>query len=273
MSEAPDELRASVEPKALPRPERLVILGALALIIALAWIYLATFEMATPTMSGMSDMGDMPDMPGMDGMAMAPMSFGLLAAMWIVMMIGMMLPSASPMIVMAARLTKAREPGNKSAFSAGAFALGYLLVWSGFSLIAAAAQVALQEGVLSGEAMAIRSGPIAGGVLIAAGLYQWTPLKQFCLTKCRSPVGFFVSQWRAGRRGALLMGARHGAFCLGCCWLLMALLFVAGVMALPWVAAVAALVLLEKIAPKGEWIARVGGALMVGAGLYVIVAG
>lgn len=255
---------SAVAPSALPRVERLVIYASLTLIVALTWAYLATLGMAA------SDAGDM---AGMDGMAMVPLSFGLLATMWIVMMPGMMLPSASPMIFMAARMAKARQEGAGPLFDAAVFTLGYLLVWTAFALIAAATQVALQEGVLSGEMTAIRNGPIAGGVLIGAGLYQWTPLKHLCLTKCRSPVGFFFSHWRAGWRGALGMGARHGLFCLGCCWLLMALLFVTGVMALPWVAALAALVLLEKIAPKGAWIARIGGTAMFGAGLYLVVAG
>ncbi len=253
-------------PPALLRVERLIIVASLVLIIALAWVYLASFDMAA------GGSGDMAGMEAMDDMAMAPLSFGLLAAMWIVMMIGMMLPSAAPMILMAARIGKAKAEGGGPAFATAMFVLGYGLAWTGFSLIAAAAQVGLQEGMLSGD-WAIRHGSIAGGVLLAAGFYQWTPLKRVCLAKCRSPVGFFFSHWRPGALGALGMGARHGLFCLGCCWLLMALLFVAGVMALPWVAALAGLVLLEKLAPRGEWIARLGGVAMIGAGIYIIIAG
>lgn len=283
----------STVPPVLPRAERLAILASLALVIGLAWLYLAVFGM-TMTMSDSGSMAKtshasaassapMDDMPGMKmadaateashGMVMASLSFGFLAAMWLVMMIGMMLPSASPMILIVARIGRARTPGGGPAVGTGAFALGYLLAWTGFSLVAAAAQVGLQEGVVSGHDMAIRSAPIAGGVLIAAGLYQWTPLKSICLAKCRSPVGFLFSHWRPGALGAMRMGLSHGLFCLGCCWLLMALLFVAGVMALPWVAALAALVLLEKLAPKGEWVARAGGVAMLGAGIYLVAAG
>lgn len=272
--------------RVLPPPplrDRLIVLVSLAGVIGLSWYFLATFDMTGPMpMAGMADAANgshagmdmvMSMTAGMDGMPMAPLSFGLLAAMWIVMMIGMMLPSAIPMVLMATRMGRARQDAGGPAFATGAFVGGYLLAWAGFSLAAAAVQTGLQGGIVSGHEMAIATAPIAGGVLIAAGLYQWTPLKHVCLAKCRSPLGFFLSHWRAGVAGALRMGLHHGLYCIGCCWLLMALLFVAGVMALPWVGALGALVLIEKIAPKGGWVARFGGLAMVGAGVYLIVAG
>jgi predicted metal-binding membrane protein len=193
--------------------------------------------------------------------------------MWTAMVLAMMLPSAVPMVLMATRMGRARQDAGGPAFATGAFAGGYLLAWAGFSLVAAAIQTGLQEGIVSGHEMAIAIAQVAGGILIAAGLYQWTPLKHVCLAKCRSPLGFFLSHWRGGALGALRMGLHHGLYCIGCCWLLMALLFVAGVMALPWVGALGALVLVEKLAPKGEWVARAGGLAMLGAGVYLIAAG
>ncbi|MGD9535933.1 MAG: DUF2182 domain-containing protein [Alphaproteobacteria bacterium] len=270
------------------RYEQIAIVSCLGLIIALAWLYLAYFEMpmaAPPDAGGVMEhagmaMENMADMPGMampenaPQMTMAPLSFGLLAAMWVVMMIGMMLPSASPMIMIAARMNRGRADASGAAWlGPWAFALGYLLAWAGFSLVAAAATVGLQEGVLAGHEMAIRNGSIGGAVLIAAGVYQWTPLKSACLAKCRSPFGYFMSRWRPGRLGGVRMGFEHGLFCIGCCWMLMALMFVFGVMSLPWLGALAAFVLVEKLAPKGEWVARAGGAAMLGAGVYLIVAG
>jgi predicted metal-binding membrane protein len=288
-------------PAALPVRERLIIGLCLAVVVGLAWLYLATVGMELMpmpaeapadaasdqgAMAGM-DMSDMDmstgeiagmDMSGMDMAAMGggagALSFGLLAAMWIVMMIGMMLPSASPMVVMMARLDRAQGARAAPLARAGWFSLGYVLAWTGFSLVAAAVQVGLQQALLLGaHDMALASPIVSGAVLIAAGLYQWTPLKTICLAKCRSPVGFLLGRWRPGARGALALGLEHGLYCLGCCWVLMALLFVAGVMALPWVAALAALVLVEKLAPSGEWFAKAGGVAMAGAGIYLIVAG
>lgn len=268
---APRETHVNAMRPPLPRLESLIVLGALALIVVLAWLYLALVGMDM-TAGQSSPMADMPGMDMASGSS-AALSFGLLAAMWIVMMVGMMLPSASPMILMMVRIDKERRGrGSVAGFATGAFVLAYGLVWTGFSLVAAAIEVGLHEGVLAGHDMAIGSGPIAGGILIAAGLYQWTPFKHLCLAKCRSPIGFLMSRWRPGWSGALAMGTHHGLYCLGCCWLLMALLFVAGVMALPWVAALAGLVLIEKLAPRGDQIARAGGVAMLGAGLYLIIA-
>lgn len=291
---------------ALGRAQGTVLLACIAIIVALAWVYLVLLgsemmPMDAPKSASDGSMAGM-DMPGMDmgGMSMegmdmgaqasprqpaaptsghvamgAALSFGLLAAMWIVMMIGMMLPSATPMIMMAARVGQARSVGGYEPLAgAGVFALGYLLVWVGFSLVAAAAQTGLQHALLiDAHAMALISPIVSGVVLIAVGAYQWSPFKRLCLSNCRSPMGFLMARWRPGAANAVRVGAGHGLYCLGCCWVLMALLFVAGVMALPWVAALAVFVLLEKVAPKGEWIGRAGGLAMVGGGIYLIVAG
>jgi predicted metal-binding membrane protein len=175
----------------------------------------------------------------------------------VVMMVAMMTPSVSPTLLMFTSILRSRA--HKPFARAAIFLLGYLLIWSGFSVAAALAQLVLHDAVSTATV-------IGGVVLIAAGIFQLTPLKHACLARCRSPQGFFMTEWREGKRGALVMGLRHGEFCLGCCWLLMSLLFVAGVMNLIWMAAIAIFVLVEKIAPFGEWTSRAAGVLLIGAG-------
>jgi predicted metal-binding membrane protein len=150
------------------------------------------------------------------------------------------------------------------------FVLAYLVVWTAFSVVAALAQAGLHTAALLSPAMAATSPFLAGGLLIAAGVFQWTPLKRACLSTCRSPMAFLMSSWREGRGGAFMMGIRHGLYCLGCCWALMALLFVAGVMNLLWVAAIAVTVLVEKIVPAGDLIGRIAGMGMIAAGLLLV---
>ncbi len=194
----------------------------------------------------------------------------LIFAMWTVMMAAMMIPSASPMIEMYARI--ARGQSAERAGRACFFALGYLIAWTGFSAAITVVQYALERSRIIAGAM--RMQPLAGGLLlIAAGIYQFTPLKQACLTQCRSPLGFFMTQWRSGARGALAMGLNHGVFCVGCCWMLMALMFVAGVMNLAWAVALTIFVLLEKAAPWGGAVARASGAVMVASGLALAALG
>jgi predicted metal-binding membrane protein len=193
---------------------------------------------------------------------------GLVFAMWTVMMAAMMLPSAGPTLEMHARIARGHGAGQSR--RTWLFASGYLIAWTGFAAAIAAVQYPLERTGIVGDAM--RMGPLAGGLLlIATGIYQVTPLKQACLTKCRTPLGFFMTQWRAGDRGALLMGLKHGMFCVGCCWLLMALMFVGGVMNLAWAAALAIFVLLEKAARWGGAVSRACGVIMVVAGLALAV--
>jgi predicted metal-binding membrane protein len=149
--------------------------------------------------------------------------------------------------------------------------LGYIVVWTAFSLAAAALQFGLDHAQVLSPMMSVTSRSVAGGVLIAAGVYQWTPLKQACLRHCRSPLDFLMTEWREGRVGALNMGLRHGAYCLGCCWMLMLLLFVGGIMSIAWIAAVAAFILIEKVSPAGHWIGRVTGVLLVIWGAAILV--
>jgi predicted metal-binding membrane protein len=150
-----------------------------------------------------------------------------------------------------------------------AFGAGYLLVWTGFSAGAALAQWGLHRAAMLSPMMTTSSPRLGAAILIAAGVYQLTPFKGACLTHCRSPLGFLMSHWRGGTAGALRMGIEHGTYCLGCCWALMCVLFVVGVINLLWVAAMAIFVRVEKIAPAGTLVARVGGAAMIAAGAFV----
>jgi predicted metal-binding membrane protein len=183
-------------------------------------------------------------------------------AMWAVMMAGMMAPSAAPVFLLYAKTRAARGEGMTSP-AVLLFGSGYLTVWTAFSVCAALAQGALHQAALLSPAMKVASPRIAGAILIAAGVYQLTPWKQKCLTHCRSPLGFLMTQWRQGLRGAFQMGLSHGLFCVGCCWALMGILFAVGVMNLVWVAVLTAVVLLEKVGPAGAIAARVAGVALV----------
>lgn len=288
--------------EAVLKRDRYVIVGAIIAVVALAWLYLAdmaidmsrmdAMTMAPPAAGEMADMAegtpaaegtDMAgDMAGMEmaGMAGMPMTSAwtvtdavLVFVMWSIMMIGMMLPSAAPMILIFARINSGKREGGHAYAPTAVFAAGYLLVWVAFSLLAAAAQWGLQSAGLLSPMMASASGYLGGALFVAAGLYQLTPLKHACLKNCRSPLSFLMHHWRNGTGGALRMGFEHGAYCTGCCWLLMALLFVLGVMNLAWVAGLAILVLIEKVVPRGDWLARAGGVGMIGFGLYLLITG
>ena len=243
-----------------PTRERIVLWGGIAAITTLAWIYLLRAPM--PSMSAMA-MAAMP-MAHQWSIGDALLTF----IMWAVMMVAMMMPSATPMLSMYERVASTRE--NSRAHRVWIFAAGYLAVWTAFSLVATALQFALQQSAIISDDL--KATPIAAGIILAvAGIYQLTPLKNICLARCRTPVSFFMLNWRDGSVGAFYLGLKHGTLCMGCCWMLMALLFVAGVMNLAWVAAISALVLIEKAAPRGGTIATVSGVLMIAAGVVVAI--
>jgi predicted metal-binding membrane protein len=230
----------------------LVALLILLPLVCWAWIAVMSHDMYGP-------------MTGASAWMMTPVwdapHLLLLWAMWAVMMTGMMLPSAAPMILLAG--------GGGRPYS---LALGYIFVWAAFSVAATGLQWLLTKLLILTPMMEVSSGR-AGAILLAlAGIYQWTPLKRACLTTCQSPMTFLTQRWRGGRGGALRMGVEHGVQCVGCCWALMALLFVGGVMNLNWIAALAVLVLLEKVAP-GRWVSYASGGALVAWGLYVLHAG
>ena len=207
----------------------------------------------------------------MDPVAMKEPGFAVIASMWWIMMIAMMVPSAAPTVLLYATTYRARVESS-SGPPITAFLCGYLLCWGLFSLTAAAVQLGLQEAaVASPMSMKLHTAEAAGALMISAGLYQLSPFKNACLAQCRTPAQFLSRHYRPGAFGALRMGLIHGAFCVGCCWLLMALLFVGGVMSVAWIAALAVIVAAEKLLPAGPVIARtMGGALIVG-GLVLIL--
>ena len=209
-----------------------------------------------------------PDMTAWPVAALIP-----LFLMWTEMMVAMMLPSAAPMILTFALVNRKRRERQEIFVPVGIFLAGYLVVWTAFSALAALAQWALHATALLSPMMISTSPILGGGLLILAGLFQWTRIKNVCLTHCRSPMTFLMADWQEGRAGALRMGLKHGAFCAGCCWCLMALLFVAGVMNMWWVAAIAVLVLSEKVAPRGLWVGRLAGLLLIGWGILMLVIG
>jgi predicted metal-binding membrane protein len=222
------------------------VLAALLGVIGIAWAYLALM--------------------GLHGMALAvsplpwtPAHAASMLAMWVLMMLAMMLPSALPMIQIVDRYKR------ETALTA-LFALGYVVVWVGFSAAATALQWLLERSGLLSGGMALASTWLAAGVFIAAGAYQFAPLKRTCLDACRSPIAFLSAHWRAGHAGALAMGLHHGLFCLGCCWLVMGLLFVGGLMNLLWIVPIALFVLVEKCLPGGERVGRIGGVLLIAWG-------
>ncbi len=244
--------------------DRIIVLSGLAAIVVLSWAYV--FYLASDMQN--MDMGTEMAMPQMQAWSVADLA--LTFVMWAVMMVATMTPSAAPMILMFAGINRRRRKQQVPYISTSVFLLGYLVVWAGFSVLATAAQWGLHTVSLLSTMMASTS-PVFGGVLLlGAGIYQWTPLKHACLSNCRSPLGFILNEWREGRWGAFLMGLKHGGYCTGCCWLLMALLFVAGVMNLLWVAALAGFVLLEKVAPAGYRVSRVAGVMLIGGGVWMV---
>jgi predicted metal-binding membrane protein len=234
-----------VEAAALPRRERAAILVALAAITGLSWLYLAS---------------------------MASMAMGVLVTflMWWVMMIGMMLPSALPMTLTFATVNRRRRELGTPYVPTALFVAGYLLAWGAFGAAATALQWILERAGPMTPMMHASSPLLGGALFVAAGLYQLTPLKHACLRRCRSPLAFVLEHWHDGRTGALRMGLEHGAYCVGCCALLMALLFVGGVMNILWAAAIAAWVLLEKAVPAGEAAARGAGMLAIAFGVWMM---
>lgn len=191
-------------------------------------------------------------------------------AMWAVMMVGMMSAAAAPVLLLFAA-TRARREERGVPPAVLMFGLGYVTVWMAFSLCATVTQWALHRAALLSPAMAVASPRFAGALLVAAGVYQLTPLKRACLTHCQTPLGFLMSHWRDGAGGAFQMGLRHGVYCLGCCWVLMGVLFAVGVMNLAWVAVLTAFILVEKMGESGARVARVGGVLLVGIGVLFFI--
>jgi predicted metal-binding membrane protein len=246
-----------------PARTRLLVPVGLVVITALCWAYLLLLSVRMGNMKSPFAMPMSASWTRTDAV--------LMWTMWAVMMAGMMLPSAAPMIT--AYATSVRSERAQLHGSTPLFVVGYLAAWSGFAALAAGAQWALHDAALV-NAMGVSTSRWLGGLLLAgAGAYQFSGVKDACLSKCRTPLGFLLTSWRGGRGGAVVMGVHHGSLCIGCCWALMTLLFVLGVMSLWWIALVAAVVLLEKLVPGGALTRVLGVGLFAwGAGLLVSVA-
>ena len=245
--------------RSLPLRDRVVILSGLGIVTLLAWVYL---------------LGKARSMGGMNSGGTWTASYFLaMLAMWVIMMVGMMVPSAIPMVLIHAAISRKAARDEEAVAPTGLFVAGYVLIWSLFGAGATVAQWGLDRASLLGPMMMTSSSILGGVLLLAAGLYQLTPLKNACLSHCRSPVHSIADGWRPGYPGALRMGLVHGAHCLGCCWILMCLLFFGGVMSIWWIGGLTLFVLLEKVMPFGRLGGRVLGLLMAGWGAVLLFSG
>lgn len=252
----------------LLRHDRIIVALSLAMVAIACWVYLlmgagmgmSGFEMTRHTLMKM-------DM--METATWTPAYFTLMFFMWWLMMVAMMLPSATPMILLASALNRRADPGRSPFGPSSAFLTGYLLVWSVFSLLAVLLQCLLQKTELLSGMLYITNPGLSAILLIIAGTWQFTPLKQSCLRHCRGPIDFLTRNRRPGITGATVMGLQHGLFCLGCCWFLMVLLFVGGVMNLYWIAGLAIYVWIEKVMVAGVKISSIMGAILIAWGLML----
>jgi predicted metal-binding membrane protein len=268
--------------EALLGRDRLIVIVGLAIVITSAWVWIlfgSGTGMDVSTMTGMpqQQMASVSDR-GMGGMAMSVMTpavwtpgyAAMIFSMWWIMMLAMMLPSATPTLLLFARVNRKEKAGGRPYVPTAVFAAGYMAIWGGFSAIATGLQWGLERLGLLSSMMVTTSIWVGGAILIAAGAWQLTPIKNACLRHCRSPLSFLVNSWRPGRLGAFRMGMEHGAYCLGCCWFLMGLLFFGGIMNLYWILGLAVFVLIEKVIPMGHWLGRIAGAGLVGWGVILL---
>jgi predicted metal-binding membrane protein len=256
---------------ALLKRDRLIIGLAIASTAIIAWGY-TFYEARRMTNTGLCECAGM-QMGGPDLASWSAGSLLPLFLMWAVMMVAMMLPSAAPMLLTFAAVARNRRQADRPYVPVTVFAGGYVVVWCVFSLVAAAGQWLLHREALLSPMMVSSSAWLAGMLLLAAGVFQFTPLKKSCLRRCRAPLDFILTRWREGSSGAFGMGIEHGAFCAGCCWALMALLFVLGVMNIIWIAALTIIVALEKLLPRAKWFSAASGTALFCWGIWVMAGG
>lgn len=240
----------------LARRDLVLLLGALGGLVVLCWLYLIEAS------RGMADINA--------AMGMKPWSkvdFLLMFAMWTVMMVGMMVPTAIRSVLIFVQIGARAAERDRSFVSGYWFTLGYVLIWTFFSAAATVLQWFLDQAALLSPMMVSSSAFLGAFLLISAGAWQFSPVKDVCLRHCQSPVMYLATHFRPGISGAVSLGIQHGSYCLGCCWLLMSLLFVGGVMNLVWIAAITAFVLIEKLLPATLRISRLSGWVMIVAGV------
>lgn len=265
--------------EAILRKDRLIVIGGLVAVIVVASVYLllgagvgmSPIEMTRAPLPGQRSMAmGSSTMSGMMQPAVWSATYALLILfMWWTMMVAMMLPSAAPTLLLFAAINRKQRERAAPYVPTAVFAAGSVVVWGGFSVCAVLLQWWLQRSGLLSARLEATNTLLGAGLLAAAGVWQLTPLKHACLRHCRSPVHYLTAHWRRGTGGALIMGLRHGVYCLGCCWFLMALLFYGGVMNLYWIAGLAAYALVEKTAPRGHWVGGVLGVVLIGWAVYL----
>ncbi|MGI9370132.1 MAG: DUF2182 domain-containing protein [Ruegeria sp.] len=250
---------------AVAQRDRALVIGALVVLALLAWVY--TIYLGLGMSAG--TMADNMTMPMT--VAWSAADFGFMFVMWAVMMFAMMLPSVTPTVMIFDRVRAKRAEAGRPFAPTFAFVAGYLMIWIGFSLVATLLNWWLHTSGALTSMMGSIAPALGGVVLMLAGAFQWTPMKDTCLDHCRSPLGFLTTHWREGTWGAARMGLHHGYYCLGCCWMLMVLLFVLGVMNLPWVAVLTIIVLAEKTLPYGRYLSRALGVGLIAWGGWLTV--
>ena len=257
----------------LLRRDRLVLIALIATLFGVASLYTILGIGMRMSALDMTAMSGMSDMPGGDVAGSWNLNYMLLVfLMWWIMMIAMMLPSASPTVLLYSALSRRSAEASRVPSMSAAFLSGYLVAWAGFSVLATVMHRALESWELVSSTMMTLIDTVPGALLLlTAGIFQFTPLKHTCLQHCRSPAEFITRRRRPGAGGAFQMGLEHGSYCLGCCWSLMALLFVGGVMNLYWIAALAGLVAVEKLVPRGELVSKAAGAVLMVWGSYLLV--
>ena len=245
--------------------DRWLVLGSLLLVAGACWAWIVPMA---------RDMYG--DMTGASAWMMTPSwnaaHLALLFAMWTAMMLGMMLPSAAPTLLIYGMVARRGDGATDAPLRVHIFAGGYVVAWTAFSGVATLAQWAFTDAGLLSPMMETRAPFVAGAMLVVAGVYQLTPLKRACLHACQSPAAFLVKHWRAGRAGAFRIGLRHGWYCLGCCWAMMLLLFAGGVMNLAVIAGLTIFLLIEKLMPPTLQGGRFSGVVLVVAGVYMVFA-
>ncbi|MCW3106577.1 MAG: metal-binding protein [Segetibacter sp.] len=248
------------------RRDRFIVITGLCIISILAWVYIIYLYRQMEVMDMDALFFAMPMTP-----KWATTDFILMFLMWLVMMIAMMTPSVAPLILLFTKVNRQKREQQTPFVNTWYLFIGYFVVWGGFSLIATILQWVLQQITWLNPDMIITNKILGSIILIAAGVFQFTPLKQTCLNFCKSPLQFIYSHWKDGKKGAVAMGIRNGTYCVGCCWVLMVLLFVSGVMNILWVALITLFVLIEKVTAKSKWISLTAGSVLIIYGVLVIV--